>query len=59
MSCRSCSVLMINGMRCHEIGCPDAWRDAEYNCAWCGSTFEPEVKTQWACSDDCAEAYHA
>lgn len=25
--CNSCSPCRINGVLCHETGCPDAWRD--------------------------------
>ncbi len=27
--CDGCDPCMINGIFCHETGCPDAWRDAE------------------------------
>lgn len=25
--CDSCEVLTINGVYCHELGCPEAWKD--------------------------------
>ena len=34
--CNSCEALMINGVYCHEAGCPDAWRDYTSECAECG-----------------------
>jgi hypothetical protein len=57
-TCKSCEVLVINGLRCHETGCPDAWRDYERECRWCGQPFQPENRWQVCCSEDCAEAYH-
>ena len=27
--CDGCSPATVNGVLCHETGCPDAWRDAE------------------------------
>lgn len=56
--CGSCEVLYINGVRTHEIGCPEAWREHSRECNWCGSEFKPETKHQDCCSPDCAEAYH-
>lgn len=55
--CDSCEVLYINGVRCHEHGCPEAWRDLRPECRWCGSTFEPQERGQSVCSADCGESY--
>ena len=55
--CHSCEVSYINGVRCHETGCPEAWKEKKHNCAWCGQDFTPEEKTQILCSEECAEAY--
>lgn len=57
MSC--CEILYINGVKTHEIGCPEAWRDYSRECKWCGAEFKPEEKHQDCCCDDCAEAYHS
>ena len=57
--CDSCEVVMINGLRCHETGCPEAWRDYGRECKWCGSEFMPEDKHQAFCCEDCAETYHS
>ena len=27
--CDGCAILSINGVLCHETGCPDSWRDSE------------------------------
>jgi hypothetical protein len=59
MRCNSCEAVMINGIYCHENGCPDAWKDYKRECKWCGSMFTPEDKYQTCCSDDCAEAYNS
>jgi len=56
--CEQCEVLYINGVKCHEIGCPDAWKDYVKECKWCGQEFQPEDKWQVLCSDDCAECYN-
>lgn len=56
--CQSCEALTINGLLCHEIGCPDAWRDYKNECAWCGTKFTPEYKGQKSCSEDCAHDYN-
>ncbi len=55
--CDSCEIARINGVRCHETGCPESWRDEIRECPWCGSEFEPEDRTQRFCCEDCAEAY--
>lgn len=57
-SCESCQMLSINGLPCHEIGCPEAWRDGAVECEWCGQEFEPEQRGQRFCDEDCARSYH-
>ncbi len=56
--CNRCEALVINGTLCHETGCPVAWRDALFECAWCGSEFTPEQKGARVCSDECGEAFY-
>lgn len=51
--CDSCNVLNINGINCHETGCPDAWEDYLSECVWCGQEFKPKWKNQQYCSDSC------
>lgn len=53
-----CEKLRINGVLTHEIGCPEAWRDYEQECKWCGQSFKPEEMGQDCCSEQCAEAYY-
>lgn len=56
--CPSCEVMNINGIRTHEIGCPDAWKDYTRECTWCGNKFNPEEKGQTCCSHSCFIAYN-
>lgn len=56
--CGQCEELRINGIRCHELGCPAAWLTTILECGWCGQEFVPEERYQRCCSEDCAEAYH-
>lgn len=56
--CNSCEMLNINGVPCHEIGCPDAWKDYNRECKWCGREFKPEDRNQYFCDDSCYRAYH-
>jgi hypothetical protein len=57
MLCESCDCVYINGIKCHEHGCPDAWKDYEIECMWCGRKFKPVDKDQRCCDQDCANAY--
>lgn len=49
--CNSCNPVRIDGVFCHETGCPDAWRDYERECFECGCEFLREDKFQQTCSD--------
>lgn len=57
MRCESCQVLYVNGVRCHETGCPDAWKDEVRECKECGGEFEPSASRQQTCSEECVAAY--
>jgi len=57
--CQSCEVVRINGILCHETGCPDAWEDYTRECPWCGQEFAPEDREQSFCDDSCAAAYNS
>lgn len=59
VSCDSCEVLVINGVICHECGCPDAWKDYTRKCRWCGSEFQPESRDQAFCDEECATSYRS
>jgi len=49
---------MINGVLCHETGCPDAWMDYKRECKWCGQEFTPEHRNQECCDYECQQAYY-
>jgi hypothetical protein len=56
--CDSCQAMMINGVFCHEQGCPDAWKSYSRECEWCGQPFNPEKKYQKCCCDSCTEDFY-
>lgn len=59
MRCQSCELLRINGVVCHEIGCPDAWRDEVRECRECGTAFRPTLyRHQHFCCEGCLNAYY-
>lgn len=49
VGCDGCSPSMINGVLCHETGCPDAWRDTTKECQMCGDDFRPKSRHQSIC----------
>ena len=61
--CDQCQVVTIQGVACHETGCPKSWRDPvtgkgyPRECDWCGCEFVPDGRTCTLCSVDCYDAY--
>ena len=55
--CDQCEALMINGVFCHETGCPNTWKDQIRECKWCGRKFKPRQKVQNCCTQRCAKSY--
>lgn len=55
--CDSCQELNINGVNCHEIGCPDSWKDYEIECFECGCDFVPDERYQNTCNDCMETSY--
>ena len=55
--CEQCETMTINGVLCHEHGCPDAWKDYARECIWCGQQFIPEDKDQMCCCLECGADY--
>jgi hypothetical protein len=55
--CDGCTPTMVNGVLCHERGCPDAWRDRLDQCKACGDRFFPEYSGQACCDESCRRAY--
>jgi hypothetical protein len=37
--CNDCSPTRINGVLCHEQGCPSAWKDYAKTCIECDASF--------------------
>lgn len=56
--CKSCEMISINGVACHETGCPDAWMTGTIECFECGCRFTPEFKGQRFCSNECFDFHH-
>lgn len=55
--CQSCEAVTINGVHCHEHGCPDVWKDRIIKCKDCGQAFIPTYDGQLFCDESCAESY--
>ena len=60
MKCDQCEVARINGIACHEEGCPNSHLDPitgdphPVECGECGCDYVPEVKVNWgALCPDC------
>lgn len=47
--CDGCELAVINGRLCHEIGCPESWRDAEFECRECGCDFIRSERDEIVC----------
>jgi hypothetical protein len=40
--CNSCSPSRVDGVICHEAGCPDAWKDNPKECSNCDRNYYAE-----------------
>lgn len=58
MPCSQCEMARINGIRCHETGCPESWRDEVRSCENCGSRFKPESKGDRFCDGGCYASFY-
>ncbi len=56
--CAECELVVINGHRCHEHGCPAAWRDTVRECKNCDTKFSPEYKEHDCCDKFCSDIYY-
>lgn len=56
--CKSCESVSINGVLCHELGCPDAYQGKEIECKNCDNHFIPEEKTDKFCCELCYLDYY-
>ena len=50
IGCDGCSPSMVNGVLCHEQGCPDAWRDCKIKCWECGCEEYPSERGSRLCA---------
>lgn len=49
--CNDCSPTRINGILCHEQGCPSAWKDRPKTCSVCEANFyAPDNSGRKTCS---------
>jgi hypothetical protein len=51
LRCDSCQAAVIQGVFCHETGCPEAWHDSVSECEECGCDFSPVERRQRVCND--------
>ncbi len=58
MLCDSCDAVFINGHKCHEHGCPDAWKEYKRKCPCCDKMFKPKEKNQICCTKRCTKEYY-
>jgi hypothetical protein len=58
MNCSSCELLTINGVVCHETGCPDSHLFTTRDCLWCGQQFTPDSPSDYCCDGACYAMYH-
>jgi len=55
--CDQCQAVTINGVGCHETGCPNSWKDPATDqpylkeCFVCGCDFSPEDAENTVCRD--------
>lgn len=47
--CNDCSPSRINGVICHEAGCPSAWKDSAWECIECNARFYSPNRHQRTC----------
>lgn len=55
LGCSRCNAVSINGVPCHESGCPNERRERE--CKECGGDFIEETRGQEFCEDACYRHY--
>jgi hypothetical protein len=59
MTCPSCQLMVIQGVICHERGCPDGHLFTTQECKWCGTEFRPvEKRRESFCCASCEAAYY-
>jgi len=69
-ACPNCKTVRINGVLCHEDGCPTPHIGKTLECIWCGAKFkvpadEEPIKRRimgrerYFCSEDCLESFNS
>ena len=58
LTCDSCQILAINGVACHEQGCPNGHKNKTADCKECGRTFRLKHNGQTLCSNKCHREYY-
>jgi hypothetical protein len=53
--CDGCNPARINGVFCHETGCPYAWKDKTASCWECGFDFYPDEPSRYSLCQSCQE----
>ena len=56
--CDSCDSATINGVYCHETGCPEAYKAEVRECKECGQQFSPEHPLQQFDTNVCYAHYY-
>ncbi len=57
LNCDGCTMVHVNGVGCHELGCPESWRDVKRDCTWCGVEFYPTERNT-ICADCIFDFHH-
>lgn len=57
--CNQCEMMTINGISCHEIGCPNHGKSYKLSCLVCGKTIRKNNRSgrRFFCSDICMLKY--
>ncbi len=51
MKCTQCQYVYINGVGCHETGCPEMWKNQAVHCFECGFPFLRNERYQKTCEN--------
>jgi YHS domain-containing protein len=69
-ACPNCQAVRINGVLCHETGCPTPYIGKTLDCVWCGTKFKAPAEEEpikrrimgrerYFCSEDCLESFNS
>jgi hypothetical protein len=57
LRCPSCQLARIQGIVCHETGCPDRHLFTFTSCLWCGQRCKARRDGRRFCSGSCYRSY--